>query len=206
VVAVPLSGFHRAYAFVALIGAVLIAAIALGVLRIVRGGQAGARTLANLLGRIPRVDRVRLEAGLVQAADRLSALSRDRHRLATAVALAVLNWVADAACLWTFLAAFGHVASIDQVLVAYGLAYVLAAIPISPGGLGIVEATLTASLVGLGNPRGAVTLAVVGYRLVNFWLPIPVGAAAYVSLRTGSRRRRPVRTMVGDALDEAPPP
>ncbi len=204
VVAVPLSGFHRAYAVVAGIGALVVAAIALGVLRIVRGGEAGARRLARMAGRLPKVDPDALEAGLVQAAGRLRALSTDRPRLARAAALASLNWVADAACLWTFLAAFGRVAPVDQVLVAYGLAYVLAAIPISPGGLGIVEATLTASLVGLGNPRGPVTLAVVGYRLVNFWLPIPVGAAAYVSLRADSRRR-PVRTMVRDALDETGP-
>jgi uncharacterized protein (TIRG00374 family) len=201
VVAVPLSGFHRTYAIVAGIGALVVAAIGLAVLRIVRGGETGAQRLAHLLGRLPKVDATALEAGLVRAAGRLRALSADRPRLARAVALASLNWVADAACLWTFLAAFGHVAPVDQVLVAYGLAYVLAAIPISPGGLGIVEATLTASLVGLGNPRGAVALAVVGYRLVNFWLPIPVGAAAYVSLRADSRRR-PVRTMVRDALDE----
>jgi uncharacterized protein (TIRG00374 family) len=205
VVAVPLSGFHRTNAIVAGIGAIVIGAIGLAVLRIVRGGAAGAHRLARMVGRLPKVDPDRLEAGLVQASGRLRALSTDRRRLARAVALAALNWVADAACLWTFLAAFGRVAPVDQVLVAYGLAYVLAAIPISPGGLGIVEATLTASLVGLGNPRGAVTLAVVGYRLVNFWLPIPVGAAAYVSLRADSRRR-PVRTMVRDALDEQGPP
>jgi uncharacterized protein (TIRG00374 family) len=204
VVAVPLSGFHRTYALVAGLGALVVGAIGVGVLRMVRGGEPGARRLAHLLSRIPKVDREPLEAGLVRASARLSALSRDRQRLARALTLAVVNWVADAACLWTFLAAFGHIAPVDQVLVAYGLAYVLAAIPISPGGLGIVEATLTASLVGLGNPRGAVTLAVVGYRLVNFWLPIPVGAAAYVSLRAGTRRR-PVRTMVRDALGEPEP-
>jgi uncharacterized protein (TIRG00374 family) len=202
VVAIPLSGFHRTYGIVAGSGALVIALIGLGVLRIVRGGHQGAHRIARLLGRLPKVDPVPLEAGLVQASGRLAALSRDRRRLVVALGFASLNWIADAACLWTFLAAFGHVAPVDQVLVAYGLAYVLAAIPISPGGLGIVEATLTASLVGLGNPRGPVALAVVGYRLVNFWLPIPVGAAAYVSLRTGSRRRRPVRTMVEDALDE----
>jgi uncharacterized protein (TIRG00374 family) len=206
VAAVPVTGFHRAYAVVALIGAVVIGIMGLAVLRIIRGGEAGAPRLARLLGHLPKVDPVALERGLVQAAGRLAALSRDRRRLILAVSLASLNWLADVACFWTFLAAFGHVARIDEVLVAYGLAYVLAAIPISPGGLGIVEATLTASLVGLGNPRGPVALAVVAYRLVNFWLPIPVGAAAYVSLRTGARRRQPVRTMVRDALDESGSP
>ena len=69
------------------------------------------------------------------------------------------------------------------MLVAYGLAYVLAAIPLTPGGLGVVEGVLTSSLVGFGTPRGAALLGVLSYRLVNFWLPIPVGGLAFVSLQ-----------------------
>jgi hypothetical protein len=71
----------------------------------------------------------------------------------------------------------------DGLLVAYGLAYVLAAIPITPGGLGVVEATLTSILVGFGTTRGVATLGVVAYRLINFWLPIPLGGLAFVSLQ-----------------------
>jgi hypothetical protein len=49
------------------------------------------------------------------------------------------------------------------------------------------------TLVGFGSPRGIAILGVITYRLVNFWLPIPVGALAYLSLRVepgASRRRR----------------
>jgi hypothetical protein len=79
------------------------------------------------------------------------------------------------------------------LLVAYGLANVLAAIPITPGGLGVVEAALSASLIGFGVARPTVLVGVVAYRLVNFWLPIPVGALAYASLRAGLGGRRPKR-------------
>jgi hypothetical protein len=63
---------------------------------------------------------------------------------------------------------------------------VLAAIPLTPGGLGVVEATLTLTLVGFNTTRAIATLGVVGYRLVNFWLPIPVGGLAYLSLQVDS--------------------
>src|SRR5205823_13011754 len=87
-------------------------------------------------------------------------------------------------------AAFGVRVSPDSLLVSYGLANVLAAIPITPGGLGVVEAILTSTLVGFGVPRGVAILGVIGYRLVNFWLPIPVGGVAYLSPRVDPRARR----------------
>jgi hypothetical protein len=46
-----------------------------------------------------------------------------------------------------------------------------------------VEVTLAALLVGFGTPRDAAGLGVASYRLVSFWLPIPLGAASYLSLR-----------------------
>jgi len=39
------------------------------------------------------------------------------------------------------------------------------------------------TLVGFGSARSIAILGVLGYRLFNFWMPIPVGAGAYVSLR-----------------------
>ena len=93
-----------------------------------------------------------------------------------------------------FLLAFGYRAGVDGLIVAFGLAYVLAAIPITPAGLGVVEATMIALLTFFGADRGIATLGVVSYRLINFWLPIPLGALAYLSLQveqeTPEGRRR----------------
>jgi len=103
-----------------------------------------------------------------------------------------------------FVGAFGKWVNPDGILVAYGLANVLAVIPITPGGLGVVEATLTSLLVGFGAARGVATLGVVAYRLVNFWLPIPVGGLAYLSLqveRGGNSGRPPgLRAVLAQAL------
>ena len=101
---------------------------------------------------------------------------------------AAANWILDAASLWVFLFAFGaHVSPID-VLVAYGLANILAVIPLTPSGLGVIELTIIAVLKGFGVDGGVAAAGVLSWRLVNFWLPIPFGGASYVSLRFGRAR------------------
>jgi hypothetical protein len=56
-------------------------------------------------------------------------------------------------------------------------------IPLTPGGIGVVEAALVTVSVSFGAPQAAAVVAILGYRLVNFWLPLPVGLAAYVRVR-----------------------
>ncbi len=89
----------------------------------------------------------------------------------------------DAGVAVFFVGAFGRWVNPVALLVAYGVANIVAAIPITPGGLGVIEATLSGILVGFGTPRAIAIWGVLGWRLVNFWLPIPVGGAAYLSLR-----------------------
>jgi len=96
---------------------------------------------------------------------------------------AALNWLLDAASLWCFVAAFGHLVNPVELFAAYGIANVAGALPVTPGGLGVVDSVAPLLLVGFGVTRSVATLGVIGWRLVNFWLPIPTGAAAYVSLR-----------------------
>ncbi len=67
--------------------------------------------------------------------------------------------------------------------VAYAAANIASAIPLTPGGLGIIEVTLVAVTVGFGAPRATAVLAVLGYRIVNYWLPLIPGAIAYIRLR-----------------------
>ena len=67
--------------------------------------------------------------------------------------------------------------------VAYAAANIASAIPLTPGGLGVVEVTLVAVTVGFGAPRATAVLAVLGYRIVNYWLPLLPGAVAYLRLR-----------------------
>jgi uncharacterized protein (TIRG00374 family) len=144
--------------------------------------------LHRVASHIPFVKPETVTALVRKVADRMKVLAQNPQLLYRASIWAAANWLLDASSLWIFLFAFGaHVSPID-LLVAYGLANVLAVIPITPGGLGVVELTVVSVLSGFGVASGAATAGVLCWRLVNFWLPIPFGGAAYLSLRLGGRR------------------
>jgi uncharacterized protein (TIRG00374 family) len=69
------------------------------------------------------------------------------------------------------------------VLLAYAVAGLLALIPITPGGLGIVEAGLSALLILAGVPGVDAVVATLAYRIISYWLPIAVGPFAYLAFR-----------------------
>jgi hypothetical protein len=91
------------------------------------------------------------------------------------------------ACIW---AIHGHIPW-HGILVAYGLAQVLASVPITPGGLGVVEGGLTAVLVAYGMPTNEALASVLLYRAVSFWGLVPVGWGVwgYLSWKTRSAGR-----------------
>jgi uncharacterized protein (TIRG00374 family) len=69
------------------------------------------------------------------------------------------------------------------VLLAYAVAGLLALVPITPGGLGLVEAGLSALLILAGVPGGDAVVATLAYRIISYWLPIFVGPFAYLAFR-----------------------
>jgi uncharacterized protein (TIRG00374 family) len=183
VVSIPLSGYRPVYTSVAIVGAVILALIGILILGVTRGEHRAARILRAVGQRIPGVGADRLEQVAYQAAGSIRRLGRDRRVLTESLTWAALNWLLDAASLWCFIAAFGRFANPVGLFAAYGIANVLGAIPITPGGLGIIDTITPVLLVGFGLTRSVATLGVLAWRLVNFWLPIPTGAIAYVSLK-----------------------
>jgi uncharacterized protein (TIRG00374 family) len=116
----------------------------------------------------------------VRAARRgLAARPTEAPKLA---ALALGYWAFDALCLILMFYALGVVADPFVLLVAYCVATTIAAIPLTPGGIGIFEVTMLATLALLGVGSEA-AIPILGYRLFNFWLPIPLAAAFYPTLR-----------------------
>jgi uncharacterized protein (TIRG00374 family) len=67
----------------------------------------------------------------------------------------------------------------EEALAAFAFVRLLSALPITPGGLGVVELGMTATLVAAGGNEARVVAAVLVYRLLTFVLPIPVGAISY---------------------------
>lgn len=182
-ISVPIRGFDPLYGTAAAVGAILLATVGAAVIALTKGEERLSTIVSRIVGHLPFLDAEAVARVLGRVAVRLRTMGEDPRLLARAVTWALLNWVLDAASLWVFLAAFGHRMSIDGLIISYGLANVLAAVPITPGGLGVIETVLTATLVGFGATRGIAVLGVVSYRLLNFWLPIPLGALSYLSLR-----------------------
>jgi uncharacterized protein (TIRG00374 family) len=184
-ISIPLNGYNPYYGFAAILGVLLLSVFGGLVVLLTRGEEQADRFLFRLAAKVPFVKPDTVAALVKKVADRMKVLAENPHLLYRASIWAAANWLLDASSLWIFLFAFGaHVSPVD-LLVAYGLANILAVIPITPGGLGVVEFISISTLTGFGVAGGAATAGVLCWRLVNFWLPIPFGGAAYLSLRLG---------------------
>jgi hypothetical protein len=202
VISIPLAGFRPIYVTVAIVGAVLLALMAALVVGLTRGAERAGRILRAIGNRIPGVGGARLENIVLQADESLRRLARNPRILVGSLSWASLNWLLDAASLWCFIAAFGSFTNPVGLFAAYGIANVLGAIPITPAGLGVIDSVTPVLLVTFGLTRSVATLGVLAWRLVNFWLPIPTGAVAFISLKVprGSSwadRRKALAGMVG---------
>jgi uncharacterized protein (TIRG00374 family) len=115
----------------------------------------------------------RLPQRLMRERDRLLGTLGPRWKRALLAAAG--RWAFDYATLLAALAAVGSHPRPALVLLAFCAAQVLAQIPITPGGLGFVEAGLTATLALAGVKAGDAVLATFAYRLFSYWLPLPLG-------------------------------
>lgn len=79
----------------------------------------------------------------------------------------------------------------QEVLAVFAFARLLTAIPITPGGVGVVDVALIAGLSAAGGSRDEVTAAVLVYRLLTYVLPIPLGVLTYLFWRGNRSWRRP---------------
>ena len=182
-ISIPLAGLHPIYVTIALASVLALLGASALVYTFTRGEERAVRIVRAVGRRIPRVGQDRRERLVHQIGDSVVHLGRNPTLLKRGLLWAGLNWLLDAASLWSFVAAFGHLVNPVELFAAYGVANVLAVFPVVPGGLGVIEASAVTLLVSFGTAGDVATLAVLGWRLVNYWLPIPVGAAAYISLR-----------------------
>jgi len=183
VISIPLAGFRPIYGTVAIIGTIVLLGVAAVIVGVTRGTEAASRILHTVGDKVPGLSGDQLEHAIREASKTLSMLATDKRVLFWSLTWASLNWLLDAASLWAFVAAFGHFVNPVELFAAYGIANVAGALPITPGGLGVVDSTAPLLLIGFGVTRSVATLGVIGWRLVNFWLPIPIGALSYVSLK-----------------------
>ena len=121
-----------------------------------------------------------------RAFDRLRAVHLTKRTLAGAVLWSLANWWLDLTALAMSFAAVGSAVPWRGLLLAYGAGQLAANLPVTLGGLGVVEGSLTVALVFYGGDQEATVAAVLLYRIVSFWMMLVIGwsAALLIRIRT----------------------
>jgi uncharacterized protein (TIRG00374 family) len=143
-------------------------------------GRALERVMAPLYRRLNKDNPPTVEGVVRQRDQIISALGA---RWQQALAAAVGKWLLDYLALVCALYAVGARPRLSLVLLAYGVGAVAGMIPITPGGLGFVEAGLvgTLALAGIGGDQAL--LATLAYRIASYWLPILAGLVGWIAFR-----------------------
>ena len=208
IISVPFRGVNALYGFAAIVGIILMLIASALIFGLVEG-QGRAERAVRWLARHIRLDADRVSEVIRHLGNRLEGLIADRQLLVRVVVWASANWLFDMAAVYVFLRAFGGNLAIDGLIVAFGLANVMAVVPITPGGLGIIEGIYIPTIVGFGLSRSVATVGILAYRLAQFWLPIVIGAGCYLSLRVGpwsldrKDRLKPLRVVAEEAVTKS---
>ena len=184
------------------VGVAVVAAAVVLTARMVRDDRL-ARRVASACQRIVTGGRRALRRGPVQDwAERASRVRGDAEELVRGcwIRLTVTTVLSQlSACAVLFLALRGVGVSASsvgwtEVLAAFAFVRLLALVPLSPGGVGVVEVGLSAALVSAGAERGPAVAAVLVFRTLTYLAPIVAGVPAYLVWKRRSAWRRPLLT------------
>jgi glycosyltransferase 2 family protein len=143
---------------------------------------AGLIVVALIVLAVPRgrrLLRARLGPALGQIGPRLVATVQQPTKLAEGVGGALLLTGSYILCLAASVLALGGHIALTSAAVVYLTGAALGSVVPTPGGLGAVEAALAAGLTATGMAAATAVSAVLLFRLLTFWLPVPVGWAAF---------------------------
>jgi uncharacterized protein (TIRG00374 family) len=201
-------GGSAAYIGAALIG-VAVLTVAVVLLALVFWRESFARRVGDRLGRIVSWFRkLAHKEPVTDGADRATAFRADTvelvHRRWIAITLTTI--LSQLALYAVLLLALRHVGvseqevSAAQVLAVFAFGRLLTALPITPGGLGLVELGYIGGLVAAGGAKPQVVAAVLLFRVLTYGIQIPLGAFTYMIWRakTGWRRDEPPEGAIGE--------
>src|SRR5579875_3306587 len=133
----------------------------------------------------------RLLRGVNALGSRATAVRLGPSGWLTVLALALANWLLDALVLVAAMLGLGVAVPWSAILVVYGLTQIAASVPLTPGGIGVVGGSLGALLTAYGVSTTNALSVVLLYRLLTFWLLVPIGWAVWGLLELKGRRVAP---------------
>ncbi len=142
----------------------------------------------NVLHRITGFPRRPGHALVSSIAASLNQVKLGKRDLLAVLVWSVANWALDCSCLVFAYLAVGAGVPWRGLLLAYGAGQLAANLPITPGGLGVVEGSLVIALVTFGGGQVSTVAAVLLYRIVSFWGYLPVGWIFWGGLTWHNRR------------------
>ncbi|MGH9044890.1 MAG: lysylphosphatidylglycerol synthase transmembrane domain-containing protein [Acidimicrobiales bacterium] len=183
---------------------VFVIAIAIGAIFLYhRPQQAAARWLLRFSRRLTGRPLGKFEAALGRVLAQFAGFRPSSAVVAVIVGCGVGSWVLDCGCFAFSFLAVGAGIPWKGLLLSYGAGQLAASLPITPGGLGVVEGSLTIALVAFGGNRVTTVEAVLVYRLISFWCELAVGWGAAGWLALGVRSGRWRRHVRGDHSEPA---
>ena len=174
------TGLGASLDLIPVVAGVLTAALAAGILFVYERPLAwvvhrALRISVRLIGR-PSGD---LEDHIERVVKRVTVVRLHRRQIAAVLGWGMANWLFDCSCFAFSFLMVGAGIPWKGLLLAYGAGQLAANLPITPGGLGAVEGSITIALAYFGGAKSSTVDAVLVYRLISFWGVLIVGWAAW---------------------------
>jgi hypothetical protein len=188
---------------------VLVVTVAIGALFLYQRPQrAVAAWLFAMSRRLTRRSMRSAEERVGRFLIHVSAFKPSGRDLGYVLGWGIGNWMFDCACFAFSFLAIGAGIPWKGLLLSYGAGQLAANLPITPGGLGVVEGSITIALVAFGGSRVSTVEAVLVYRLLSFWAELVAGwgAAGWLALgvRSGRWRRQVLVEPSGEVVGASP--
>jgi uncharacterized membrane protein YbhN (UPF0104 family) len=170
------------------VAAVAVAVLALSRVRGVPPTPASITTPEGANGQRPAAPGRSVRLGRMLRHTAVLARTVPARRWLAVIALAALNWLTDLACLLAAVHAVGLSVPARTVAIAYLAAQLIRQIPATPGGIGVIEASLIVALTTAGAAQAPAAAAVLVYRLLSCWSILPIGLICWTTQKTPGRR------------------
>ena len=134
----------------------------------------------------------------------MTAVRLNWSQIGRIVTWGTVNWLLDCACFAMMFEAIHAPIPWKGLLLAYGAGQLAASLPITPGGLGVVEGSITIALVEFGGSASTTAYAVLLYRIISFWFILLVGWLFIGQLALQVRRGRWQRQALATDVEAGP--